>query len=237
MITMGCDIGSLYAKAVVLEDDRILGSHVMQTSVNFSERIEAFLGAALAEAGIQLDRVECLGATGNGADMVKSATFMEETVPCIGAAVSFFLPEVRYAVDVGGQSITCLAVDELGEMVNLLRNDKCASGSGRFLEMACRKLQLDFAELNQAAQGASRSLPISNQCGVFAESEIITYVNAGESVPDIMAGVCEALTRIVGAQCRRFGMEGAFTTTGGVVGIVLCGMTTGSNLRDGTWLP
>lgn len=219
MITIGCDVGSLFSKVVVMDGDDLIGTKIMATTGRIAEEVHDLLKAAMKSAGVPADKVDCLGVTGNGAGLVKGAAFVEDTITCAGAAAGYFLPEVRCAIDVGGQSITSIAIDEEGEVRNFMRNDKCASGSGRFLEMMSAKLGIDLAEVDPVAAGAGTIVEISSQCGVFAESEVITHVNNGENKGDIMAGVCAAVAKMVSAQGRRFGAAKHFTLLGGVAKI------------------
>ncbi len=219
MICMGCDIGSLFSKAVILDGDDLIAGKVMRTTGNIADEIEELLKAVIQEAGIDRNKVDRLVGTGNGADLLKGAEFVEDIVTCVGAASGFYVPEVQLAIDIGGQSITSMLLNEDGEVTNFMRNDKCASGSGRFLEVMSDKLKMEIASIDETVAQSSRSVEISAQCGVFAESEVITHVNAGEKTPDIIAGICSSVANIVVAQGRRFGEADHYTLTGGVARI------------------
>lgn len=219
MKTAGCDIGSLFMKAAVLDGDRLLGWRAARTTGNASSEVPALLKAAISDAGLSEREVECLGATGSGARLVAGADFTEEMLNCVAAACCWYLPEVRLVVDIGGQSITSILLDDEGEVLNFMRNDKCASGSGRFLEVIGDKLEVPINEIDAAVGRSQKTLDLSNQCGVFAESEVITHVNNGEPTPDILAGACHSAAKMVAAQSRKFGQAGCYTLTGGVVKI------------------
>ena len=216
MIAVGCDVGSLFVKAVVLRDDAILAAKIVRTTGTVARELPALLQATLQAAGVSRKEVACLAGTGAGGEFVPEADFVEDTLACAAAAARYFCPEVRYSIDIGGQSIASLLVGEEGQVRNFMRNDKCASGSGRFLEVMSEKLGVGIAEIDAAAAGSNRAVELSNQCGVFAESEVISHLNNGESVADILAGVCAAVGKMVSAQGRRFGVAGPFTLTGGV---------------------
>jgi len=123
---------------------------------------------------------------------------------------------VDRVVEIGGQSISAMLLDPDGDLLDFVRNDKCASGSGRFLEVMSDALGIPIGELDEHAARASRDTPLSSQCGVFVESEVITHVNNGERPEDIAAGLCDAVARIVTSQARRFGTANRYTFTGGV---------------------
>jgi predicted CoA-substrate-specific enzyme activase len=219
MITAGLDIGSLFTKAVIMRGDEVVASGMVRTSGDISQQAHALIRDVLIRGGIERTRVECLGVTGAGAEAIKDADFSEDLLACLGAVAAFYLPDVRYVIDIGGQSMTSLQVNEDGEVIVFLRNDKCASGSGRLLEVMSQKLKLDISEIDSATSSAAEPMEISSQCGVFAESEVITHVNNGESVGAVMAGVCSSVARMAAAQGRKSNVRGRFTVTGGVAKI------------------
>lgn len=219
MIALGCDIGSLFAKAVILDGDRLLAGRMARTTGNIADEVQGLLRAVLEKAGLKREQVECLIATGNGADLVREADGVEDVVSCVAAASAYYLPEVRLSIDVGGQSTTALVLNREGEVADFMRNDKCAAGSGRFLEVMSEKLEVALSEIDRTAARSQKRVEISNQCGVFAESEVISHLNNGQPVPDILAGVCASVARMVAAQGRRFGAAEHYTLTGGVAKI------------------
>jgi predicted CoA-substrate-specific enzyme activase len=216
MKTLGCDIGSLFSKAVIIEGDRLSASRVIETTGNIAGGIEKLLGDVCSEAGLDLETLDGIVGTGSGAEFIEDANFLEDEIACIAWAARCYLPEVELVVDVGGQSITSLLLDEEGNVVDFMRNDKCASGSGRFLEVMSNAVGIPIDNLDEAASQATKQVSISSQCGVFVESEVITHVNNGERPQDIVAGLCDAVARIVTSQARRFGMGNRYTFTGGV---------------------
>jgi len=216
MITMGCDIGSLFTKAVILNGDDLIASRIRKTTGNIADEMDGFLKALMLEAGIERSELRCLAGTGSGASLLKRADFIEDTINCISAASAFNIPEVQLAIDIGGQSITSVLLNEEGEVVNFMRNDKCAAGSGRFLEVMSDKLNVKIEDIDKVVSRAARPMEMSAQCGVFAESEVITHVNEGEDTADIIAGVCTSVANMVVAQGRRFAAADHYTITGGV---------------------
>jgi (R)-2-hydroxyacyl-CoA dehydratese activating ATPase len=216
MICMGCDVGSLFTKVVILDGDDPVATKIARTTGNISRDLPGLLEDTAKEAGMDRKKIECLGATGKGAEFVPGADFTEGGMNCVAAAVAFYAPDADMVIEIGGQSITSMLIDEDGEIKNFMRNDKCASGSGRFLEVMSAKLGVDLTDIDKVAKSAKSPVEISNQCGVFAESEVITHVNAGEALPDIISGVCSSVSNIVAAQARRFGVSGNYALTGGV---------------------
>ena len=216
MITVGCDIGSLFSKAVVLRDGRLLARHTIGTTGTIADLVPGLVASALLHAGIVQEDVDGIAATGRGGELVEAAEFVEEEMVCVGVAVRHLLPDVERAVEIGGQSITAMILDPDGDVVDFIRNDTCASATGRFLEVLSDAMGVPIAELDAHAALASREAPLSSQCGVFVESEVITHLNAGEPPPNVSAGLCDAVARIVVSQAKRVDEAGPFTLTGGV---------------------
>jgi predicted CoA-substrate-specific enzyme activase len=219
MITLGCDIGSLFSKAVVLDEDEVVASRIIRTTGNIADEIGGLLKEVMKDAGLSRDQVDCMVGTGKGANFLKDADFIEDEINCVGVAASYYLPEVRLTIEVGGQSITSILLGGEGEVINYMRNDKCASGSGRFLEVMSEKLDVGMSEIDEAVKNSQNPVEMSNQCAVFAESEVITYLNNGEKTTDIIAGVCGSVAKMVAGQGMRFTKVDHYTITGGVAKI------------------
>jgi len=215
---LGCDIGSLFSKAVVLDGQgEVLASQIIPTTGDMGQQVRGLIQGVLEQAGVESASLGGTLSTGRGRDVVPGDDiFEDDELACVGWAARRFLPEVDLVVDIGGQSITSMRLDASGEVADFGRNDKCASGTGRFLELMSEALGIGLDALDSAAARSTRPAPISTQCGVFVESEVVTHINAGETPEDIAAGLCEAAARIISAQARRFGLGSRYTLTGGV---------------------
>jgi len=219
VITAGIDIGNILSKVVIMDGDELVASGITDTTGTVAMEIAGFFDSVVKDAGLTRDRIETVVGTGAGADMLEGVDFVEDDVTCIGASAGYLLPDVNLVVDMGGQSITAILLNAGGDIVNFMRNDKCASGSGRFLEVISGALGVDVTAIDETVANAKSSVPISSQCGVFGESEVITHVNAGEDPADIVAGVCESVANIVVAQAGKFDSGENYTLTGGVARI------------------
>ena len=213
---LGLDIGSLYAKAAVVEGEEVLASEVIETTGNIAEEVENLVDAALAAAGANRDELGGIGVTGRGAELVEIGDVRRDDISCLCEAVSRMVPHVSLVLDVGGQSVTSILLDDDGGVVDFMRNDKCASGSGKFLTVMGAALGYGVEELDEVAARAEQKVPVSSQCGVFVESELITHVNDGVPPADIMAGICESVAKIMISQALKFGFQDEYTLTGGV---------------------
>ena len=219
MLTLGIDIGNLLTKVVVLDGDRLAASGIVPTTGNISGDIGGLVEQVLIDAGTTRADVGAVACTGSGAEHAGEHDMMEDEITCVAAAGAYYLADINMIVDIGGQSITSILLDDEGDVVNFMRNDKCASGSGRFLEVMSNAVGVQVDEIDAVAKTARGQVPISSQCGVFAESEVVTHVNAGEKPEDIVAGLCDSVASIVSAQARRFSSGDRYTLTGGVARI------------------
>ncbi len=219
MRTMGIDVGNVLSKVAILDGDELIADGIMETTGNIASEIVGFVQSVLAGAGLDREGIEAVAGTGSGTDLLDDVDFVEDEVVCVGSAAAYLLDEVEIVIDIGGQSITAILLHKDGDIANFMRNDKCASGSGRFLEVMSGAMGVDVADIDEIVARAEKPVLLSSQCGVFAESEIITHVNEGEETQDIVAGICDSVANIVVAQARRFGLADHYTITGGVARI------------------
>jgi predicted CoA-substrate-specific enzyme activase len=214
----GCDIGTRLTKIVLLEGDQLVASEVRPTTGRTTEEVGDVVRELAARSASGGD-ADVVAVTGTGAERVEEADVEEETLACLGLATQRLLPGIDTVLDAGGQSVTCLLLSPAGAPVDLLRNDKCASGTGHFLEVMSRALGTEVDGLDRLASEASDAAQLSSQCGVFVESEIVSHLNAGVPAADVAAGLCDAVARLLASQAQRFGARGDFTLTGGIATI------------------
>ena len=223
MITVGLDIGSITAKVAVMEDGRILGTKVALTGYNSEAAGRAVFDDMLKELELNRSRVERILSTGYGRNSVKFADKALTEIICHGAGAHFLNPEVRSLVDIGGQDSKALVVGPDGKVKDFVMNDKCAAGTGRFLEVMARALQVDLDELGPMSLKATAPSRISSICTVFAESEVISLISKGETRRNIIAGIHDSIAARVSALSKRIGVVEPVMMTGGVaknIGVV-----------------
>lgn len=216
MRTAGIDIGSITAKAAIMEDGKILGTKIIFTGYNAEAAGVRVYEEALAESGLSAPCVSKIVSTGYGRNSVKFAdkTFTEIMAHAAGAY--FVNPKIRTIIDIGGQDSKAMALDEEGRVKNFVMNDKCAAGTGRFLEVMARALEVNLDEFGAMSLQSKLPSKISSLCTVFAESEVISLIARGEERPDIIAGIHESIAARVSSMLARIGVAGPVMITGGV---------------------
>jgi predicted CoA-substrate-specific enzyme activase len=221
--TAGIDIGSITAKAAVLRDGRLLGSRVIFTGYNSEAAGRRVFEELLDELGLARREIVRIVATGYGRKSVAIADKAVTEIMCHAAGARFLDPSVRSLIDIGGQDSKAVVMDENGRVTNFAMNDKCAAGTGRFLEVMARALEADLDEFGELSLRAERPAKISSLCTVFAESEVISLIARGETRENIIAGIHEAIASRVSAMASRIGLAAPVMMTGGVarnVGVV-----------------
>jgi predicted CoA-substrate-specific enzyme activase len=216
MYAVGIDIGSTSGEALILDDDRILAWSIVDTGFNSRRAAELALDEALDRTGLSRERIGPVVATGYGRIAVEFADRQVTEISCYAQGIHFLFPQVRTVIDIGGQDSKVVAVGPGGKPLEFAMNDKCAAGTGRFLEVMARALQLELSELGPCALRARQPAAISSTCTVFAESEVITLVAEGVDREDIVAGVCRSIARRVGGMARRVGVDPPVAFAGGV---------------------
>lgn len=216
MRTAGIDIGSITAKAAIVEDGGILGTKIIFTGYNAEGAGVKVYEDLLSEFGLDTSSIAKIVSTGYGRNSVKFAdkTFTEIMAHAAGAYL--LNPKIRTIIDIGGQDSKAIALDEKGKVRNFVMNDKCAAGTGRFLEVMARALEVNLDEFGAMSLQSKRPSKISSLCTVFAESEVISLIARGEKRPDIIAGIHESIAARVSSMIARVGVAEPVMITGGV---------------------
>lgn len=216
MYYAGCDVGSLTAKAVILSDDTVISSAVIQAGLSPRESGEAVMEKALAGAGLTFRDLENVVGTGYGRKMIPHATRTESEISCHARGAVWGLPSCRMVIDIGGQDAKAIKVDERGHVVCYRYNDKCASGTGRFLEVMAEAMDVALADLGDLAGLSREELTISSQCVIFAETEVVSLLNEDKAVPDIIRALHKSMAGRVASLARGIGIDEDIVMTGGV---------------------
>ncbi|WP_334109728.1 acyl-CoA dehydratase activase [Thermodesulfitimonas autotrophica] len=216
MLVAGIDIGSLSAEAVILADKRIAGYSILPVGAEGRRAAEEALAAALATAGIPRGELAAIVATGYGRIVVPFADRRVTEITCHARGAVYLLPDTRTVIDIGGQDSKVIRVNARGEVEDFAMNDKCAAGTGRFLEVMARALETDLEGLSLLAEAAGKAAPITSICAVFAESEVVSLIGQGTLREEIALGLCESIAERVAALVHRVGVVEKVAMTGGV---------------------
>jgi (R)-2-hydroxyacyl-CoA dehydratese activating ATPase len=216
MITAGIDIGSITAKAAVLNDGHILGTKVMFTGYNAKQAGKMVMDDLLKEIQLTGDAVHAVVSTGYGRNSVDFANKSITEITCHGVGAHFINPAIRFIIDVGGQDSKVIKIDPDGRVIDFAMNDKCAAGTGRFLEVMARALEVDLDEFGPICLRAEKPSKISSICTVFAESEVISLISKGETRENIIAGIHDSVASRISAMAKRVGVVEPVMMTGGV---------------------
>lgn len=214
MLVVGLDIGSVAAKGVMLDRGRM---HRVMIPTGWSPRdaSEELIYQLLQMSGREREQLDDIIVTGYGRIAVAGAGQVATEIKCHARAVAELYPQVRTIVDIGGQDSKVIRVNEQGRVIDFAMNDKCAAGTGRFLQVMANALGLDVSELGEN-EDSNHIVPINSMCTVFAESEIIGLLARGTPKTGIIAGLHQSVGRRVAAMVRRIGIDGEVAFTGGV---------------------
>ena len=233
MIVAGCDIGSRTSKAVIMQDSSVLSSAVILSKARPEESAEEVMGHALKRVGISLEDIALTIGTGYGKEQVPFADEVESEIVCHARGAWWSIPSVRTIIDIGGQDAKAIKIDDQGKVIRFIYNDKCAAGTGRFLEVMAEAMEVDLEEMGELAKQSRERIAISNQCVIFAETEVISLINSGKGVPDIINGLHHAMAKRVASLAMSIGVDQDVVMTGGVA--KNCGMFHA--LSEGLGLP
>lgn len=217
MIVVGLDIGSLSTEAVILNDKNKILSYIIElTSGNGKKAAENVFYKSLNKAKVSKKDVSCIIATGYGRDNI---SFVEKTITeitCHALGAYFLFPDTRTIIDIGGQDSKGIKLGDNGKVADFTMNDKCAAGTGRFLEVMAHAMDVKLTDLGKLSGQSKKAIPISSMCTVFAESEVVSLVAEGCPKPDIINGVHTAIAERVVTLLRRINIEEPVVMTGGV---------------------
>ena len=216
MYFAGVDIGSTMTKTVLMDTNgKVLSAIKGPTGPEHRQLANEVMKMALEQADLQLDDISYVVATGYGRLNVPFADRQITELTCHARGVSSLFPDVKTAIDIGGQDAKCMKISD-GKLLDFVMNDKCAAGTGRFLELIAATLGIKLEELGGISLKSAKKVQISNLCTIFAQQEVVARLSEGEKPEDIMAGLHDALSSRVAALARRLKIEPDVVLTGGV---------------------
>jgi predicted CoA-substrate-specific enzyme activase len=216
--TAGIDVGSTYTKTLILsEDDQIVGRAMQPTGFKLTQVAERTYHKALAEAGLSEKDVGYIVATGFGRHQALISDVQVTDLTAAARGATFFFPNTRTILDVGGQTMKASRLDGQAKVKSFRLNDKCAAGTGAFLEKTARYMGYSTEEIGPLVATSKEAVPISGVCAVFAESEVINHLSEGMAPADIMYGSIISLVGRSVQLMKRVRMEPEFTLIGGIL--------------------
>ena len=214
---VGIDSGSTSTDVAILDREKhIVAQVILPTGAGAAVGAERALEQALEQAGLKREDISATVTTGYGRSAIEQGDKSITEITCHAKGAHFLDPEVRTIIDIGGQDSKVIRVDEQGNVINFVMNDKCAAGTGRFLELMARTLELSMDEMSTAGLSWKEDITISSMCTVFAESEVVSLIAQNKSRADIIHGLNESVASKTCALCRRIGGEPVYMMTGGV---------------------
>ncbi len=217
MLFAGIDVGSISTEAVVVDDsEKVLGQEIFFTGAKGSEAAGKALEQALTQAGQTREDVGYVISTGYGRERVPGTDAVVTEITCHARGAWSMFPGTRTVLDIGGQDSKVIRVDEAGKVQAFQMNDKCAAGTGRFLEVMARALEVDLVDLGPLSIKSDKKIKVSSVCTVFAESEVVGLIASGEPRRDIIKGIHNAVADRTQSLLGRVGINPEVTMTGGV---------------------
>ena len=218
MKAVGIDIGSLTTKVVILEGDRILSSVITSSGDEPEEVAREAIESALSQVGLDFGDNLYIVSTGVGGKSVSLSQQQKAITTCLARGAHYLLPSVRMVVDMGAESSTVVKLNERGRVNDWANHDKCAAGSGIFLQQMAKLMQMSIEEMSMFSFLAKSRADITSTCAVFAESEVISHVHRDPPTPreEVVAGIYASVVGRIMALCKRVGIKKDVAFVGGV---------------------
>jgi predicted CoA-substrate-specific enzyme activase len=211
----GIDIGSAYSKGVITGDLHMVASHVIRSGANYRAAAETIRAALMRKVNLTQKDIANTVATGSGADNVYFASQKASDIVCTARGINNVFPQVKTVIDVASQVTRVIRLNEEGIVTNFTVSEKCAAGSGRFIEVITNVLRIDLADFDRLAAGSRSPITFNTGCAVFGESEAITRISEGIPKEDIAAGVNKALASKISSLVRKVKLEQPCAVCGG----------------------
>ncbi len=213
----GIDAGSTYTKAAIMDDENnLIGTAITMTGVRINEAADKVFEMVLSKTGLSRDDIKFVVGTGYGRFKITFGDTQVTEISCHAKGAHYLFPNTRTVLDMGGQDTKAIRINEKGEVIDFVMNDKCAAGTGRFIEGAAKALGLELSQVGPISLTSKNPTKISSTCAVFAESEVLEQLAWGHSIEDILYGVHLSIANRAIGLLRRVGIVPEITFTGGV---------------------
>ncbi len=216
MITAGIDVGAKNVKIILLKDDRIIGKGIGLMEIDRKKSVLEAFDSCLAMTGIRKKDIDWIVATGAGEGIVDFAQRRSSLVTCDARGIVRLQPLVRTVIDIGANETRAIKCDQTGRVIDFAVNEKCAAGSGAFVESMARAMEVSLEEFAALSLTSTKSIPINAQCAIFAESEVVSLVHEETERNDICRAVHDAMAGRIASLARRVRIEKEVALIGGV---------------------
>ncbi len=215
--TMGIDIGSTASKSVIMKDGKEIVCKALIDVGAGTSGPGRVIEEILTKSGMKKEDMACVLATGYGRNsLLDLADYQMSELSCHAKGAYYLFPNVRTVIDIGGQDVKILKIGANGILNNFVMNDKCAAGTGRFLDVMAKVLEVKVSDLEKLSAESTKVVNISSTCTVFAESEVISQLAKATDKRDIIKGIHRSVAGRVGGLAKRIGLENDLVMTGGV---------------------
>jgi len=216
MITAGIDCGAKNTKTVIIEDGQIIGKGSVLTGFDQQKAVADSLDRAIKAAGISNHDIKRIIGTGSGQKAIKMAADTINEITAMARAANFHNPNARTVADVGAEEGRAAKIDENGEPLDFVINEKCAAGAGAFVEAMARALEVTLEDMGPLSLQSDKEIPMNAQCVIFAESEVVGLIHAKTPKPDISKAIHDAIANRIVSMIRRIGVYEDVIIVGGV---------------------
>lgn len=218
-IVAGVDIGSLTAKVLLMDgspEGGIVSFSIVRSGGAFRKAMDQAMDEALASAGLERKDIRRAVSTGYGREIVPFSNGVVTEITCHARGAKHLFPDVHTLIDIGGQDSKVIGIDERGGVSDFVMNDKCAAGTGRFLEVMATALDVEIGKLGELSLRSEKQVKVSSMCTVFAESEVVSLLSKECGKADIAAGIHDAIARRIAGMVGQVGMREKVAMVGGV---------------------
>ncbi len=216
MISVGIDVGAKTAKVIVLRDNEIIARNKVLSGFEAKENTIKLFEQVISDAGITRDQIDSITSTGSGRKEVDFATHSVTDVTAAAKGAHALNPNVRTVIDIGAEEGRGIRCDERGKIIDFAINEKCAAGSGAFVEAMSRALELAIEDFGPLSLESVKEIPMNAQCAVFAESEVISLLHSKTEKKDIAKAITDAIAARISSMVRKVGFEKEIAVVGGV---------------------
>jgi (R)-2-hydroxyacyl-CoA dehydratese activating ATPase len=216
MITVGIDIGSITTKIAMMDGKKLLYTDVSFSGYDMDRAWRDIYAKMLEKTGRKNEDITSVVSTGYGRNIVSAARKQITEITCHAEGAKYFYPKVKAVIDIGGQDSKFIRIDNAGSIIDFVMNDKCAAGTGRFLEVMARALHVELNDFAGMSRRAKKPVKISSMCTVFAESEVISLIARGETRENIIAGIHDSIASRMVSMMHRMDVVKPVVMTGGV---------------------